>query len=206
VNLDYIVETNNHGDILPVKSSVTGKSYYASRALRNALGDSAWPDTEVIEIGDNLLPQMFHFRKQIYPTPQSKQEGRHRLEENLIEPMPWILTAKAPMLLAAQINTQVEFERVFHTIAREPAYRTKNVLLVTGLNIDISPQEKQALPITKFVPWAAYYKASDGTHFALGQQALYEALGEQSPDNQDQMDLEQSLQANYGSEPVDIGN
>ncbi len=203
VNLDYIVETTD-GDIFPVKSGVTGKSFLASKSLREALGNDTWPEHEILEIGDHLLPKMFHFRKQIYPTPQSKQEGRHRLEENLIEPMPWILTSKAPMLLAAQINTQVEFERVFHTIAREPAYRDKNVLLVTGLNVDISSQAGKAAAVTKFVPWAAYYKADDGTHFALGQEALYEVLAQQSTENPHQIDLERSLEASYGSNPVNI--
>lgn len=204
VNLEYVVRRDSQGDVAPVKSSVTGKSYPASEELLTALGEATWPVDGAREIGDDLLPEMFHFRKQIYPSTQSKQEGRHRLEENLIEPMPWILTAEAPMLLAAQINTQVEFERVFHTIAREPAYEKKNVLLVTGLNIDISPRTRSEPPITKFIPWAAYFKAHDGTHFALGQQALYEALAQQSNENPNQMNLEQALDADYGSDPVNI--
>jgi hypothetical protein len=108
------------------------------------------------------------------------------------------------MLLAAQINTQVEFERVFHTIAREPAYRDKNVLLVTGLNIDISSLEGGTPAISKFVPWATYYKAGDGTHFALDQKALFEALEQQSTENPHQVNLEQSLEVSYGTNPINI--
>ncbi len=73
------------------------------------------------------------------------------LEKNLISVMPYVVTSKWPALTAAQTNTQVEFDRAFRTI-------------ITGLNVDISPQQEQFFPLTKFIPWAAYVQDEKGNH------------------------------------------
>ncbi len=203
VHLNRIARPDSSGNVSPLRSGVRGKSFQVAQNLLAELGEDRWPQEGAAEIGDGLQPELFYYVRQIYPTPESRQEGEHRLEENLIGSMPRIMTSPAPMLMAARINTQIEFERVYHAIVREPAYQDKNVLLVTGLNIDISPAVDGRPSITKFVPWAAYYKADNGDHFVLDQSELYQTLARQSMNNPDQVDLEQSIGASYGEAPVD---
>ena len=108
--------------------------------------------------------------------------------------MPYVVTSQWPALTAAQANTQVEFDRAFRTIVQEPAYRNKRVLFISGLNVDISPQEGQVFPLTKFIPWAAYVQGDKGNHQTWEQAELYEQLQAQSTENPDQVDLETAIE------------
>ena len=72
-------------------------------------------------------------------------------------------------LLAAQITTQIEFDRTFRTLVKKHAYNGKKVLFIAGLDVDISPQPGQLFPLTKFVPWAAYMQDSDSYYFTLSR-------------------------------------
>ena len=76
--------------------------------------------------------------------------------------MPKILCGRHPALTAAQVNTQVEFDRTFRSIVKESAYRGKRGTFVAGINIDVSPREEQIFPLTKYVPWAAYIQDESG--------------------------------------------
>ena len=78
--------------------------------------------------------------------------------------MPYVVTSKWPAQTAAQANTQVEFDRAFRTIIKEPRYKNKKILCISGLNVDISPQEGQVFPLTKFILWAAYVQDEQGNH------------------------------------------
>jgi hypothetical protein len=97
------------------------------------------------------------------------------------------------MLTAAEINTQIEFDRTFRTIVKERAYHGKKLLFIAGINIDVSPQSGQLFPLTKFVPWAAYIQDRDGSFFTLEQNEVVKALDQQSTDNPDQIDLEAAI-------------
>ena len=99
----------------------------------------------------------------------------------------------SPLLAAAKVNTQVEFDRTYNSILREKNYRNKRILFIAGLNIDISPDAGQMFPLTKFVPWAAYIQDPDGRHRIMEQDELFTVLDEQSADNPDQTDLEQAI-------------
>ena len=131
-------------------------------------------------------------------------EGVHHLEHNLIRYMPQIVTSASPTLTAAEINTQVEFDRTFRTIVKEHAYKGKKVLFIAGLNIDISPQPGQRFPLTKYVPWAAYVQDRDGYYFTLEQQELVQTLEQQSADNPDEIDLESAIATMAGSAEIII--
>ena len=150
---------------------------------------AGWTEGRREPISDRLLPEYFRFKRDI----QGDLEGRGHLEKNLFEPMAWIVTALHPLLTAAQVNTQVEFDRTFRTIVREHGYQGKRVLYVSGLNIDISPQPGQRFPLTKFVPWAAFVQQPDGSHYTLEQIELLARLREQPSANPDQIDLEESI-------------
>lgn len=107
--------------------------------------------------------------------------------------MPWIVTSGEPMLVAAQVNTQAEFDRTFRTIVRSSDYQNKKLLFMSCLNIDISPKEGQLFPLTKCVPWAAYLQDGQGEMRTLEQDELVELLLRQSTENPDQIDLEDAI-------------
>ena len=206
VVLEKIAEPDPGGGHTPLRARVTGESYRASHRLRKALGDAAWPAEGAVEIGDGLLPDMFCFKRRsdVMTVSDVDVEGRNHLETNLIKAMSWIVTSASPLLTAAKLNSQVEFDRVFRTIVREPAYRGKKILLISGLNIDVSPQPGQLFPLTKFVPWAAYYQDRDGSHLTLEQQTLFDTLNAQSVDNPDQIDMEQAIRSMGEAQEVEI--
>jgi len=168
----------------------TSRVYVATDDFYKSLPDNVWPVGQRVNIGSRLEPEMFIYKRQI----SSDIEGHSHLENNLINPMPWIVTSPAPMLAAAQINTQVEFDRTFRTIVKEQEYRGKRLLFISCLNIDISPQEGQLFPLTKCVPWAAYIQNSDGSSRTLEQSEIIEMLMQHSTDNPDQLDLEAAIQ------------
>ena len=119
--------------------------------------------------------------------------------------MPWIFTSPHPLLTAAQINTQVEFDRAFRTAAQAPGFRGKRLLHISGLNIDISPQPGEAFPMTHFVPWAAYVQDKDGRQTILEQPELLRILEQQSPENPDEMDLESAIRTMSETAMVRVG-
>ena len=200
LRLDKLIETDSNGQRLPVKILSTARVFTASSALIDKAGDTAFSATTPQPIGADLTAEMFYFRRNI---PQM-EEGVHHLEHNLIRYMPQIITARSPMLIAAQINTQIEFDRTFRTIVKEHGYHDKKVLFIAGLNIDISPQAGRLFPLTKFVPWAAYIQDRDGSNTTLEQRELMQTLEEQSTTNPDQIDLEAAIQAMAEAEEVKL--
>lgn len=200
LRLDKLIETDSNSQRLPVKILSTSKVYTASSTLIDKAGNAAFNNTTPQSIGDNLTADMFYFRRNI---PQM-EEGVHHLEHNLIRYMPQIITARSPFLTAAQINTQIEFDRTFRTIVKEHGYHDKKVLFIAGLNIDISPQTGQLFPLTKFVPWAAYIQDHDGSYVTLEQRELMQMLEQQSTGNPDQIDLEASIQIMAKAEEIKL--
>ncbi len=118
--------------------------------------------------------------------------------------MPWIVTHPAPALAAAQITTQSEFDRTYRTIIAEEGYRNRNLIFISGINIDISPRNDQIFPLTKFIPWAAYVQQSDGNHFILEQQELFDTLIKFDSHNKEEIDLEEAIQIMEETEEVHI--
>ena len=190
LRLDKLIETDPNGQRMPLKTLSTAKIFTASSALADQVGEPSFSGTTPQPIGPYLTADLFYFRRNI----PKKEEGAHHLEHNLLRYMPQIITARSPILTAAQINTQVEFDRTFRTIVKEQGYQGKKVLFIAGLNIDISPQAGQLFPLTKFVPWAAYNQDHDGSYLTLEQHELVQALEQQSTDNPDQIDLEAAIQ------------
>ena len=168
----------------------TSRVYVASDEFVNYLPDNVFSPGAHIRIGRHLGPEMFVYHRNI----GGDLEGRSHLENNLINPMPWIVTSPAPLLVAAQVNTQVEFDRAFRSIVRAPEYQGKRLLFISCLNIDISPQEGQLFPLTKCVPWAAYIQDGEGNAHTLEQAEIAEQLMQQSSENPDQIDLEVAIQ------------
>ena len=188
LDLNKLILVDKDGDYKPVKSHSTARSFLPSEHLKKTLARH-WPKSGYEPIEDNLNPALFRYKREIPPD----SEGWNQLENNLLHAMPWVVTSVAPLLLAAQVNTQVEFDRTIRTLVKEHGYQGKNLIHIAGLNIDISPEEKQTFPLTKFVPWAAYIQKSDGTSYTLEQDELMTVLMEQSDDNPDQTDLEAAI-------------
>ncbi|OOZ35841.1 hypothetical protein [Solemya velesiana gill symbiont] len=190
LKLDRIVKLDSQGDPIPEMSRSTAKVFLPSDILLGYLKDYEWKTGRGEPIGYRLHPDLFYFKRKI----SHHHEGRDHLEKNLLEVMPYVVTSEWPALTAAQANTQVEFDRAFRTIVKEPSYRNKKILFVSGLNVDISPQEGQVFPLTKFIPWAAYVQDESGNHETWEQAELYKQLQAQSTENPDQVDLETAIE------------
>jgi hypothetical protein len=191
LRLDKFITNDADGQPVSMKMMSTAKVFAPAPGLIARIGEASFNGITPNPVGTKLAPDMFYFKRNI----PDLEEGAHHLEHNMIRYMPQIVTAPSPVLMAAQINTQIEFDRTFRTIVKEHGYKGKKVLFIAGLNIDISPESDQIFPLTKFVPWAAYVQDRDGFYYTLEQQELVQLLSQQSTDNADQIDLEQAIQA-----------
>jgi len=200
LNLDRLVKKDDSGNLYPVKTQSTSRSYLASRELVDLLPEELWPAGDRIKIGEQLSPELFTFKRDI----DANIEGHGHLERNLINPMPWIVTSPSPLLVAAQVNTQAEFDRAYRTIVKAKSYRGKRIIFVSCLNIDISPREGQTFPLTKCVPWAAFVQDNKGNHYTLEQAELTARLNEQSTGNPEQINLEDAIREMADAEEVQI--
>lgn len=189
LKLDQILDMDVQGKPIATGVLSTSKIFDATPTLINYLDNYTWKTGHGEPIGDCLHPDLFHYRRNI----SHHDEGRDHLEHNLIDVMPYIVTSKWPALTAAQINTQVEFDRAFRTVVQEPAYKGKKVMFISGLNVDISPSEGQLFPLTKFIPWAGYIQNIDGSYETWEQAELYQKLKQQPVDNPDKVDLELAI-------------
>jgi len=188
LDLDRMILMKN-GQPELVQSLSTSGIYVISEEFCKLLPDNIWSARQPINIGKHLGPEMFVFRRPISAT----VEGLNHLENNLINFMPWIVTSQAPLLVAAQFNTQVEFDRTFRTIVKTQEYWDKKLIFISCLNIDISPQKGQVFPLTKCVPWAAYIQTGDGSSHTLEQSEIVEQLMQQSIENTEQIDMEAAI-------------
>ena len=143
---------------------------------------------------------MFFFRRK----PVIGPEGHDLLKEAIAPAMPTLVTSPHPALDAARYHTQIEFDRTYRSILREPAYRSKNVLFVSGLNVDVSPRGGLLFPLTKFVPWAAYAQLRDGTSFLLEQEALFDLLSAQSVENSNQISFDAAIETMAQQETIEL--
>ncbi|KRT56229.1 hypothetical protein [endosymbiont of Ridgeia piscesae] len=191
LDLSRLVTMDDAGLMNPLKVFSTSKTFRASDELAGLL-DISGTGSEPTPLGDRLQPDWYSFKRQIRG---GKEEGHSHLEHNLLPVMPWVLATKSPMLTAAKVNTQVEFDRTYRSLLKETEYKGRRLMLISGLHIDISPVEGQLFPLTKFVPWAAYLQQPDGAHRILEQDELFQMLDQQSEENPDQTDLEGAIHA-----------
>lgn len=200
LRLDKFIATDSESQRVPLNMLSTAKVFTPTQSFVERMGESAFDRITPQAIGKKLAADMFFFKRNI---PQL-EEGTHHLESNMIHFMPQIVTAHSPTFTAAQINTQIEFDRTFRTIVKEQGYKGKKVLFIAGLNIDISPRSGQLFPLTKFVPWAAYVQDVDGSFYTLEQQELVQVLEQQSTENPDQIDLEAAIQTMTEVDEVEV--
>jgi hypothetical protein len=200
LRLDKFITRDRDGQRVPLKVLSTAKVFTPSESFVDRIGESSFNGITPQPVGTRLVSDLFYYQRNI---PQL-EEGAHHLEHNMIRYMPQIVTSKSPVLMAAQINTQIEFDRTFRTIVKEHGYKGKKVLFIAGLNIDISPQSDQLFPLTKFVPWAAYAQDRDGFYYTLEQQELVQLLKQQSTDNPDQINLEDAIRMMAEAEEVKV--
>jgi hypothetical protein len=183
----------------PMKVLSTSKAFAACPSLLRRLPGADWQSTPK-PIATALSADMFFFRRQSAVGP----EGHDLLEEAIAPAMPMLVTSPNPALDAARYHTQIEFDRTWRAIQREPAYHRKNVLFVSGLNVDVSPRGGMIFPLTKFVPWAACARLRDGTSFLLEQDALFEALASQSAENADQISFDSAIETMARADSIEL--
>ena len=189
LNIDQFLVLDSGKFPEPLNVFSTSKAFQINLDLLNRLPKSFFQEGKRVRVGDKLTADLFSFEKNI----SKALEGRDQLESNLSRSMPSIVTSTFPGLAAAQVNTQIEFDRAYRTIITEDSYKGKNLAFIAGINIDISPQQGQLFPITKFVPWAAYVQLRDGQSFLLEQEELLAALRSQSTDNPDKIEMSRAI-------------
>lgn len=199
--LDKMIEHNCDGEMVPISTQSTSRTFIATEEFRQHMrwffqeGEGKQP------IGDALFPEYFTFQACAHDE-AIDGDGNHQLERNLQGAMPWIVTSAEPMLTAAQANIQAEFDRAFRSISQDPAYHDKNLLYVSGLHVDISPTAGQQFVQTKFIPWAAYVQLKTGKRYILEQEKLYEYLRTCNDDNPKQLQLDDVIQLMETADPV----
>jgi CheY-like chemotaxis protein len=177
----------------------TSKAFKVNPNLQVYFKQNGLMDDKRVPIGKKLTEKMFHFERKIH-----KDHGKqNHLEYNLSFHMPHIVSSAYPALAAAQANTQIEFDRTYRSIIKEHEYEGKNLAFIAGINIDISPQEGQLFPLTKFVPWAAYIQTQNGNSVVLEQNDLVDMLLSQKAENAFQIDLEKAIRV-MASRPSDV--
>ncbi len=177
----------------------TAKAYPASAQMRAALPAEVWTQPPA-PIGKRLSADLFFFRRQPIEAP----EGDDLLESALLPVMANLVTSERPALDAARYHTQNEFDRTYRSIRSEPAYKGKNLLFISGLNVDVSPPPGLPFPLTKFIPWAAYIQMRDGTSRILEQEALVAALLSQPTTNPDQISFDAAIRAMAEAETITL--
>lgn len=187
LNLKDLIEHDEQDTMArPAKILSTSRVYPVSSELIEFLQEQKYQWTEDAQpIGKNLQPTLFEFKRDT--------SNFSQMENNLYEYLPWVVTSGNPMLSAAEINVQIEFDKAYRSIVREESYHGRNLIYISGLNIDYSPHSGQHFPLSEFVPWAAYIQKSDGEHYILEQDALYKALMECSDKNPDQVNLDSMM-------------
>ncbi len=196
LHMDRLIDPARPG---PLQILSTSKGFAVSPWLLARLEGFDW--TVVRQpIGGLLSADMFSFRR----GPVAGPEGPDLLDEALAPAMPILVTSPNPALDAARYNTQVEFDRTYRSIQREPAFKDKSVLFLSGLNVDVSPREGQLFPLTKFVPWAAYACLRDGTRFLLEQDALFDVLAAQTVENADRISYDAAIDTMAAVEGIEL--
>jgi hypothetical protein len=180
------------GGSTPLRALSTSTAFPASDYLVETLPSALWREHRQ-PIGDRLAPELFFFRR---------ENGHDSLEAGLIPAMPSLMASPHPVLDAARFNTQVEFDRTYRSLLRGDAYRDKNLLFISGVNIDVSPRPGMPFPLTKFVPWAAYIRLREHDGYTLEQAELFDLLSRQSRDNPDQMSFDAAIHAMAMAEEV----
>ncbi len=183
----------------PLKSLSTAKAFRAAPSLVERLPKAVW-STPRHPIGDRLSADMFDYRR----NPVEGPEGHDLLEASLAPAMPALVTSAHPALDAARYHTQVEFDRTYRSFQGAPVYEGKNLLFIAGLNIDVSPPDGLPFPLTKFVPWAAYWRLRDGRSSLIEQDELVGTLRAQPTDNPDQIAFDEAIAGMAEAEGVSL--
>ena len=189
LQLDKLLEHSDIGQYEPVEIHSTSRVYKANSDFVARADASVWGSGKGNPINTELGADLFYFKRDI----SSEVEGQQYLEHSLLPYQPTIVTSKAPSLRAAQITSQLEFDRAFRTLHEAPGYHGKKLVYLSGINIDISPEPGQVFPLTKFVPWAMYYQDEDGSTRIFEQEELFDQLNAQSEENPDEIDLEAAI-------------
>mmetsp|Transcript_48148 Transcript_48148/g.104847 ORF Transcript_48148/g.104847 Transcript_48148/m.104847 type:complete len:503 (-) Transcript_48148:65-1573(-) len=199
LNYDKLLESGSLEN--PVAKQSTGKVYKASGrfaadireafAIEGATKKGEWRTLEEPTFRKAFKPSMFSFKA----PPLDGEENR--LERLLLPHMPFVLNGPCDAeLMSAMTACQAEFGRTVHSVEYAPAYQGKNLIVISGVNVDVSPRpgDDDAFPATVFLPWSAYVQVADGRRRMLEQAELIDALMEQSDVNLDAIDIEQCIE------------
>lgn len=202
LNFEKMIDKQGNSEYIPISIQSTSRTFKATKSLLNHMNWFFDINTGPQPIGDALLPEYFTYTYQTDLL--GGYDSMQQIEKNLMRAMPWIVTSSNPMLTAAQVNTEAEFDRAFRSISQEPTYQGRNLVYIAGLNVDISPEESHDYVLNKFIPWAAYIQLSSGERYILEQQELFYRLKSYSTNNQSEVLLDEVIDHMKQAPPVDL--
>jgi hypothetical protein len=106
LHLDKLIRKDDNGQFSPIHAYSTSRCYLASAELAACLDKHPNQSEGRQPLGERLQPEWFFYKKEI----EGDEEGQSHLEANLYPVMPWVITSPSPLLAAAKVNTQVEFD------------------------------------------------------------------------------------------------
>jgi len=180
--LEKIAEMDADRRLVPVASLATSQTFVVAEGFSRRLEAAGylWRGGSGEAIGRYLSDDLFRFRDDF-----QMADASTLLECSLAEFMPTIVTALNPPLQAATILIQLEFARIVESFRRGREYSGKNLLYVTGLNIDIS--EFEGFPATTSVGTPDKYASP------LEQDHLFKLIMAQEEKNPAQIDLKEEI-------------
>jgi hypothetical protein len=194
LHLDQLVGASTAAPLLVLSTS---QAFPASDRLVQSIPAAFWRN-ERRPIGNRLAPELFFYRRASAAGPQ----GHDLLEAGLAPVMPALMASPYPALDAARFTTQVEFDRTYRSLQRDPAYRGKNLLFVSGLNIDVSPRPGLPFPLTKFVPWPPISGCATRTAISRNSRSCSMRSANNPPNNPHQMSFDAAIRAMAHAEEV----
>ena len=195
LRLDTLIKNQNR----PVAICSTSQVFVACDSLQDRLLSIATDAPQPID--KYLTWTNFFFRKAI----AANVDGPDQLSANLFPFIPQIICSAHPMLSAAKVNTMKEFERLYRSCLRADCFKKRNLLVISGLNIDLHNRElRNPFPGTQFVPWAAFHQRATGEQRIIEQKELHEALMAQKEVNSHAVDLEKAIKQNLRAPDVEV--
>lgn len=99
---------------------------------------------------------------------------------------------------------QADFDRAYRLITQDPNYNGRNLLYISGLHVDISPEASQQYVLTKFLPWAAYIQLKNGEKYILEQEKLIKIMDDCSIENPNQLDFDEVINLMEDAVPITL--
>jgi hypothetical protein len=172
--IEKIAEPNAEGQFVPLDVSGPLVTFSLAPKFHQDISEEKFPWKVGVfkSIGEHLRAELFHFVNS-----SEKVHDSNPYSAMLLPLMPWVVTHKTPHLAATLVHLQTNFLSVSETFTATGPDDLRNLLCVTGLDIDM--RGFRGRTERYFVPWQACWKRHGycyGNIYPLQQDDLLVAL------------------------------